>query len=169
MLESPRVASRLGSHAIPNVELFSTALSGILFAPRCGGSLSNTVTHSKLRSVSIYPFPQAFCGGPSLCSYPSLTLTKSAKGPNCEYGPIFDPLRPDSKENLQLQQRCDSGWTSHVTSLHGVPNEETDSTNRFRRLYHCALIHRDTNCTGETKRQRREAIKSAWILVLASD
>ena len=69
-------------------------------------------------------------------------------------------------ENLRLQHR-DSGWTSHVTSLHEVPNEETDSISRFRRLHRHALVHRDTNCTGEAKMQRFEAVKSARILVLA--
>jgi hypothetical protein len=83
-----------------------------------------------------------------------------------EYGPIFDPLRPDLTENLWLQRR-DSGWTSHVISLHGVPNEETDSINRFRRLHCYAFIYR--GCTGEAKMQRREAVTSARILVLASD
>jgi hypothetical protein len=34
-----------------------------------------------------------------------------------EYGPIFDPLRPDLKERLGRQRRV-FGWTSHATSLH---------------------------------------------------
>jgi hypothetical protein len=67
-----------------------------------------------------------------------------------EYGPIFDPLRPDLKNNLRLQ-RYDSSWTSHVTSLHEVPNEETDSINRIRRLHRYALIDRDIDCAGKAE------------------
>jgi hypothetical protein len=83
-----------------------------------------------------------------------------------EYGPIFDPLRPDLTENLRLQRR-DSNWTSHVISLHEVSNEEADSINRFRRLHRYAFIHRC--CAGEAKMQRHEAVTPARILVVASD
>src|SRR6476619_2586002 len=41
---------------------------------------------------------------------------------NCEYGPIFDPLRPDLKERGYGRQRRVFGWTSHATSLHEVLN-----------------------------------------------
>jgi hypothetical protein len=61
------------------------------------------------------------------------------------------------------------GWTSHATSLHEVLNEEADSISRFRRLHCYARINRDTNCAGEAKMQCRDAVKSARLLVLASD
>ena len=77
-----------------------------------------------------------------------------------EYGPIFDPLRPDLKERL-WSATPRSGWTSHATSLREVLNEEADSINRFRRLHCYALINPDTDCAGEAKMQRRDAIKSA--------
>jgi hypothetical protein len=79
---------------------------------------------------------------------------------NCEYGPIFDPLRPDLKERLRSAPPH-FGSTSHATSLREVLNEEADSINRFRRLHCYALINRDTNCAGEAKMRCRDAIKSA--------
>jgi hypothetical protein len=87
---------------------------------------------------------------------------------NGEYRPIFDPLRPNLKESLRWA-KPGFAWTSHVTLLHEVLNEETDSINRFRRLHCYALINRDTNCAGEARMHDRDAIKSARVLVLASD
>src|SRR5260370_23654820 len=52
---------------------------------------------------------------------------------NCEYGPIFDPLRPDLKE--RVGNAAFFGWTSHAISLHEVLDEEADSINRFRRFH----------------------------------
>ena len=61
------------------------------------------------------------------------------------------------------------GWTLHATSPHEVLNEEADFFNRFRRLRCYVLINRNTNCAGEATMQCRDAFKSAWALVLASD
>jgi hypothetical protein len=88
----------------------------------------------------------------------------SANWPN---GPIFDPLRPDLKETLR--STTPRFWTLHATSPHEVLNEEADPINRFRHVHCYALINRDTNCAGEAKMQCRDAIKSARVLVLASD
>jgi hypothetical protein len=87
---------------------------------------------------------------------------------DCEDGPIFDPLRPNFKERLRSATPR-FGRTSHATSVHEVLYEEADSINRFRRLHCYALINRDTNGAGEAKMQWRDAIKSAGVLVLASD
>src|SRR6267154_6353314 len=67
---------------------------------------------------------------------------------NCEYGPIFDPLRPDLKE--RLRSATPRFWLDLAcNSLHEVLNEEADSINRFRRLHGYSLVYRDTNCAGE--------------------
>src|SRR6266478_3006987 len=86
---------------------------------------------------------------------------------NCEYGPIFDPLRPDLKERLRSAPPH-FGSTSHATSLREVLNEEADSINRFRRL-HCYAHQSGYQLRRRSKMQCRDAIKSARVLVLASD
>src|SRR6267154_3817491 len=53
---------------------------------------------------------------------------------NCEYGPIFDPLRPDLKE--RLRSATPRFWLDLAcNSLHEVLNEEADSINSFRRFH----------------------------------
>ena len=60
-------------------------------------------------------------------------------------------------------------WTSHVTWLHEVLNEEADSINRFHRMDCYVLGDRDTNGAGEARMRGRDAVKFAGALVLASD
>jgi hypothetical protein len=66
-------------------------------------------------------------------------LARAYRPSNCEYGPIFDPLRPDLQEMLKTSTTrfC---LTLDATSLREVLNEEADSINHFRRLYCYALI-----------------------------
>src|SRR5258706_10637571 len=53
----------------------------------------------------------------------------------CEYGPIFDPLRPDLKERLRSATPQFLVGTSHATSVHEVLDEEADAINRFHRSH----------------------------------
>src|ERR1700732_85453 len=51
---------------------------------------------------------------------------------NCEYGPIFDPLRPDLKERLRSATPRFLVAPRMQLPLHEVLNEEADSINSFR-------------------------------------
>src|SRR5437588_1704338 len=64
-----------------------------------------------------------------LANWPSSKLASY-----CEYGPIFDPLRPDLRERLQPATPV-FGWTSHATSVHEVLDEEADAINHFYRFH----------------------------------